>query len=198
MAIDLDSVLKLLAWVGASTILAIVAWFAKLPQKAWNRFVLWVVFRHGKLPRRAILFVVKRAEWHFASVDNKPATQLDIVTLITNLTLDYVIVFVAATFRPSWSWRRPLKLRYPLVHMHNFGEAIPAKTVAPTTIHGFGVPRIEDDNHGIVGTLTLVDQFHNTYKQRITVMPGGDVAGRVEIEKGKRHAEGTASNSQNS
>jgi hypothetical protein len=182
------TVIQILTWLGGGTVLAILAWFVKLPQRAWNRLVLWATFKHGKLPRRAILFAVRRADWNFGSVGNAPATQLHIMATVTNLTRDVDISIINASFRPSWTRRRPFAFRHPVAEMFNWGEVIPARTVTETTFDGFAEPRIEHEDRPITGTLTLVDQFHNRYRQRITVTPSHSVADRIEGERKKKEA----------
>ena len=129
-----------------------IAWLLKVPQKAWDKFLLWAIFKHGHKPRKAILFVVRRAEWHFGAVGPEPATQLHIDLTITNITDRFDIAIVEGWFRPTWSWRRPL-VRRSRARIHNFGEHIPARTVTETAFSGFSVPRIEHERRAIRGFL---------------------------------------------
>jgi hypothetical protein len=175
-----------LTWLGSGAVLTILAWLSKLPQKLWQRFQLWVVFKHGKIPRRTLLVATRTVMWHFGASAKQPATQLYIRLTVTNITADTEVSLIEAQFRRSWRRQVYRFGGVGVIDQNVWRDAVLAPgAVVEVAVDGFIVPRIEWKNKSFRGTLTLVDQFHNKCSIKVVVSPGADVPTGVEREQEK-------------
>ena len=183
------AVWEVVKWLGSSAVLGGLAWFLKLPQKAWNRFQLWIIFRHANIPRRTMLIRVRAAEWFFGASRRLPGTQVHIQATVTNITANTTVEIIEVRFRRAWRWaKRPLVAGtiYVRVDGGTAPVAIAPGAVDEVVMDAFLFPRIEWENEAIDGTLYIVDQFHKQYSVDIHLRPGGGVASQVATEKQKR------------